>query len=74
MREFVRVRQAETGHHLSVTRANFDRAPAGAYVELEQPAADLAGNPLPPKYKTTVSTETEKKAVKSAEPQKEIRR
>jgi hypothetical protein len=74
MPDYVRVRQSETGHHLSITRANFDRAPEGAYTELQQIAADLAGNPLPPKYKTTVSTEAEKKAGRSAEPQKEISR
>jgi hypothetical protein len=71
MREYVRVRQSETGHHLSITRANFERAPKDAYTELSQPAADLAGNPLPPKYKTTVSAEAEKKAGTSAAPQKE---
>lgn len=71
MPEYVRVRQAETGHHITITRANLDRAPSEAYVELKQAATDLAGNPLPPKYKTTVSAEAEKKAGSSAAPEKE---
>lgn len=74
MPEYVRVRQAETGHHITITRANFERAPKDAYTELKQDATDPGGNPLPPKYKTTVSAEAEKKAVTSAEPQKESSR
>lgn len=74
MPEYVRVRQSETGHHISIPREHFDAAPSGAYSELQQPGADLAGHPFPPKYKTTVSSEAEKKAGSSAAPEKESSR
>lgn len=61
MPEYVRVKQAETGHHLSVPVGHFKSAPEGAYQELKQEAVDSAGRPLPPKYHTSVSSETEKK-------------
>ena len=65
MPEYVRVRDKETGHHYSVTRERFDSAPE-LWQELKQDATDSAGDPLPPKYKTTVSTEAEKKAGSTA--------
>ena len=74
MPEFVRVKQNETGHHLSVPVGHFKAAPDGAYTELKQGAADSAGNPLPPKYRTSVSSEAEKKKAptgQTADTQKE---
>lgn len=61
MPEYVRVKQAKTGHHLSVPVSHFKAAPAGAYQVLNQPAASPDGRPLPPKYRTSVSRETAKK-------------
>lgn len=68
MPQFVRVKDKETGHHLSILRSQYE-ADGGAQVweELaDHPATDNAGDPLPPKYKTTVSAETEKTADPSA--------
>ena len=70
MPEYVRVRDKETGHHYSITRERFDRTP-DLWQELKQDAADAAGAPLPPKYKTTVSAETAKRAATSANTDKE---
>lgn len=70
MPEFVRVKDKETGHHYSVSRERFDRSP-DLWQELKQPATDSAGDPLPPKYKTTVSAEAGKKAGPTANTEKE---
>ena len=64
MADYVRVRDKETGHHLSVHRAHFDRTP-DAFVELQQDATYSDGTPLPPKHKTSVSSETAKKSGRS---------
>lgn len=69
-REYVRVRDNETGHHYSIAKERYDQVPH-LWTELKQDATDAAGDPLPPKYKTTVSTETEKKAAKPATSEKE---
>lgn len=53
MSDYVRVRQHKTGHELSVPRSHAEAT--GGYEVLEdRPAVDSAGNPLPPKYRTTV--------------------
>lgn len=65
MPDYIRVRDKETGHHLSILRSQFDRNPS-AWQELQQPATYRDGSPLPPKHKTTVSTEAEKKASQAA--------
>lgn len=62
MPEYVRVKQAKTGHHLSVPVGHYKAAPPGAYQVLKQPATTPDGRPLPPKYHTSVSTEAEKKS------------
>lgn len=54
MTEYVRVRQAGTGHELTVPLAHFDATEDGAYKRLDKDAVDAAGDPLPPKYHTTV--------------------
>lgn len=64
MSEYVRVRDLETGHHLSVLRKHFERA-GEALTELEQPATYADGTPLPVKHKTSVSIETAKKSGKA---------
>lgn len=61
MPDYVRVRDRETGHHLSVLRHHFDRTPE-AFVELKQDATYADGSPLPVKHKTSVSSETAKKS------------
>ena len=60
MTDFVRVRDKETGHHYSVPRSRFVATPE-LWQELKQPATDRGGDPLPPKYHTSVSKEAEKK-------------
>lgn len=65
MPEYVRVRDKETGHHVSILRSQFE-AEAEFWQELKQDATDAGGAPLPPKYKTTVSAEAGKKADQSA--------
>lgn len=59
MPEYVRVKQKETGHELSVPVAHLEAYPDG-YAEVKKDAVDAAGDPLPPKYKTSVSTEAAK--------------
>ena len=61
MAEYVRVRDKETGHHYSVTRARLERSPE-LFAELKQPATHPNGTPLPPKFKTTVRKAAEKQA------------
>jgi hypothetical protein len=53
MSEFIRVRQIETGHELSVPKSHADAT--DGYEVLDKPATDSAGDPLPPKYRTTVA-------------------
>ena len=61
MTEYVRVRDKETGHHYSLPRERYDQSP-DLWQALKQPATDAGGDPLPPKYHTSVSQEAEKKA------------
>lgn len=74
MADMVRVRDNETGHHYSVPRSRFDRNPS-AYTELKSPALHANGEIVAPKFKTSVSVESEKKSAtnagQSAEPNKE---
>jgi hypothetical protein len=60
MAEYVRVRDKETGHHLSILRSQLGRR-SDAYAELKQDATYADGTPLPPKHKTSVSSEAAKK-------------
>lgn len=69
--EYVRVRDKETSHHYTITRARYDRSP-DLFQELKQDATDAAGDPLPPKYHTSVAkSASEKKAATSANSEKE---
>lgn len=59
--DYVRVKDKETGHELSVPVSHYD-ANEDAYTLLENKAAtDSAGDALPPKFKTTVAEATTKK-------------
>jgi hypothetical protein len=60
MSEFIRVRDKETGHHVSILREQYDRDP-DVWQELKQDATYADGTPLPAKHKTSVSTEAAKK-------------
>lgn len=73
MTDYVRVKQADTGHELSIPRDHFEHAPDGAYDEVDKPAVDEGGDPLPPKYKTSVRAAAAKKTTsgQSAEKSKE---
>lgn len=71
MAEYVRVSDKETRHHYSVPREQYDATPE-LWDELKQPAADAAGDPLPPKYHTSVAKSApEKQAAKPATSEKE---
>ena len=63
--EYVRVRDNETGHHLSIPRSQFDFN-AAAWTELKQDATFADGEPLPPKHKTSPSVEAGKKSTTPA--------
>lgn len=65
MTEYVRVRDKETGHHVSIPRAQFEHE-GDVWQELKQDAVDAGGRPLPMKPHTSVSNETTKKASQSA--------
>lgn len=60
MPDYVRVKDRETGHHLSILRSQFERR-SDAYTELKQDATYADGTPLPAKHKTDASTEAAKK-------------
>ena len=67
MPEYVRVRDKETGHHVSILRAQYDRNPE-AWQEVKGPAAYADGTPRRPKHKTTVDQKAaENTAAKTAE-------
>ena len=68
--EFIRVADKETGHHVSIPKANYDANP-DLWRELKSDATYANGVPLPPKFKTDVSTEATKTAAKSAGTEKE---
>lgn len=71
MPEFVRVRDNETGHEYSVAAARVAATP-DLWTQVEKPAAHPNGDPLPPKYRTTVAKKaSEKKAAKPANTEKE---
>lgn len=72
MTDHLRVKQNETGHELTVSRTAYEFAPDG-YTVLDKPATDAGGNPLQPKYKTSVATAAAKKATsgQKADPEKE---
>lgn len=61
MTHFIRVKQIDTGHELSVTQAMYDFAPDSYDVLDKKPATNSAGVPLPAKYKTTVKNAAAKK-------------
>lgn len=65
MADMVRVRDNETGHHYSIPRSRFDRNPS-AYTELRSPALHLNGAVVAPKFKSSVSSESEKKSTTNA--------
>lgn len=65
MPEYVRVRDNETGHHVSLLRSQYDRNQS-AWTELKQDATFADGTPLPPKHKTSPSAEAGKKSTTPA--------
>lgn len=72
MTEFLRVKQNDTGHELTVSRTVFDAAPKDGYTVLgDKPATDAGSNPLPPKFKTSVDKSAAAKSGQKAESTKE---
>lgn len=69
MADYVRVKDKETGHHVSILRSDYERE-SDLWQELKQDATDGGGNPLPPKYHTSASVEADKKASQSAATEK----
>lgn len=61
MPDYLRVKQRDTGHELSVTQAMYDFAPDSYDVLDDKPATNSGGAPLPAKYKTTVAKAAERK-------------
>ena len=59
MPNYIRVKDKATGHEFSLPEGSFDEADATV---LDRPATDAGGEPLPTKYRTTVS-----KAAKGAD-------
>ena len=74
MSEYVRARDKETGHHVSVLRAQYDLN-ADAWELLKTDATHADGTPRAPKHKTTVADAAGSKSAtstgQSAEPKKE---
>ena len=62
--EYVRVRQNDTGHHISIPRSQFNLDKSGL-TELKQDATFADGTPIPPKHHTTVETSAAKKSGKA---------
>lgn len=63
--EYLRVKQVETGHELSISQAQYDFAPDG-YEVLDKPATDAGNNPLPAKNKTTVADQAAAKKARTS--------
>lgn len=63
MPEYVRVKDKQTGHEMSLPVGTFDEADAEV---LKKPATDPGGEPLPVKYKTTVDQAAENKSGQAA--------
>jgi len=55
MPEYVRVKQAETGHELSVPVDHYKAVDKNAYTKVDKPAAYPDGSPVELKPKTTVA-------------------
>jgi hypothetical protein len=55
MTTYVRVKQNETGHELSLSLTQYEWAPDAYELLASKDATDAGGNPLPAKYKTTVA-------------------
>ncbi len=68
MTDYIRVKDKQTGHEFSVPADTFD---GDAMTELDRPATDPGGEPLPVKYKTTVSKAAETKSGRAAASEKE---
>ena len=65
MTEYVRVRDNESGTHLSLRRRDYEQA-KGSLTVLKSAATYADGTPRPAKHKTSVSNEATKKADQSA--------
>ena len=55
MTDYVRVKQAVTGHELTLPAEHVQAAPADAYTVIDKDAVDASGDPIPAKYKVTVA-------------------
>lgn len=71
MSDYIRVRDKDTGHEYTIRE---HRMQGEAHTRLDKPALGAGGEPLPPKYKTTVNKAAEEKsgaAKKATDNQKE---
>ncbi len=64
----IRVKDKQTGHEFSVHESTFD---GDAMTDLDKPATDPGGEPLPVKYKTTATKAAESKSGRAAASEKE---
>lgn len=70
--EYVRAKDRETGHHVSILRSQFDFNP-DAWQLLKQDATHADGSPRAPKHQTSVApaSDSTTNAGQSAVPKKE---
>lgn len=71
MSDYVRVKQADTGHEMTLPVEHVEAADSGSYTVLDKPAVDEGGSPLPPKFKTTVAKAAASKSGQQAATDKE---
>lgn len=73
--EYIRVKVKGPDHERSILRAQYDAQP-DAYTVVDKPAEHVPGDPIEPKYKTSVSAEAAKKNTpttgQKADTQKEL--
>lgn len=66
MPEYIRVRQRETGHELSIIASAYTET---AYERVDKPATSADGEPLPPKYHKPLSSLSSLPSPKSSTPE-----
>lgn len=64
MPEYKRVRVKDTGHEITIPAGKFDPS---VYTAVDRPATAPGGEPLAPKYRTTVNKAAEKKKAGSGQ-------
>ena len=68
MPAYVRVKDGDTGHEVSIPESAL---PHGNYTVLDEPAVDVGGEPLPPKFGNPKSLSSKSTGGQQAETKKE---